>query len=128
MKGALTMSAQLMQSILGSLFSLVFLLVIHRLGRNQQLSFRYTVGWLALGGLGIIASLVLPISVSLADQINLSPAALLGAGAIVLLIILCVQLSISISGMQEQIRRLAEEAAYLREELDESRTGPSRNA
>jgi hypothetical protein len=44
------------------------------------------------------------------------------------LIILCVQLSISISGMQEQIRRLAEEAAYLREELDESRTGPSRNA
>ncbi len=117
-----------MQSILGSLFSLVFLLVIHRLGRNQQLSFRYTVGWLALGALGIIASLVLPISVSLADQINLSPAALLGAGAIVLLIILCVQLSISISGMQEQIRRLAEEAAYLREELDESRTGPSRNA
>ena len=122
------MSAQFMQSILGSLFSLVFLLVIHRLGRKQQLSFRYTVGWLALGALGIISSLVLPISVSLVDQINLSPAALLGAGAIVLLIILCVQLSISISGMQEQIRRLAEEAAYLREEMDESRTGSSHNA
>ena len=122
------MSAQSMQSVLGSLVSFFFIIVIHRLGRNQRLSFRYTVGWLALGVLGIVGGLVLPISVSLAGRINLSPAALLGAGALLLLIVLCVQLSISISGMQEQIRRLAEEAAYLREELDEARTGSSHDA
>jgi hypothetical protein len=30
-------------------------------------------------------------------------------------------LSISISGLQEQVRTLAEEASYLRQELDETR-------
>jgi hypothetical protein len=39
----------------------------------------------------------------------------------ILLLVLCVQLSISISGLQEQVRTLAEEAANLREELDRSK-------
>jgi cell division protein FtsB len=38
-----------------------------------------------------------------------------------LLLILCVQLSISISGLQEQVRTLAEESAFLREEIDRVR-------
>jgi hypothetical protein len=122
------MSAQTSQTILALVVSLIFVFVIHRLGREQRLSFRYTVGWLALGTLGIISGLVVPFSVSLADKINLSPAALLGSGAILLLIILCVQLSISISGMQEQIRRLAEESAYLRAQLDEPSSNSPGNA
>ena len=113
------MSIQTTQTLLAAIVSLIFVLIIYRLGRNQTLSFRYTVGWLALGALGIVAGVLLPITAPLAERINLSPSALLGIGAVVLLIVLCVQLSISISGMQEHIRRLAEEEAYLREELDE---------
>ena len=122
------MSAQTSQTILALLVSLILIFVIHRLGREQRLSFRYTVGWLALGTLGIISGSVVPFSVSLADKINLSPAALLGSGAILLLIISCVQLSISISGMQEQIRRLAKESAYLRAQLDEPSSNSPGNA
>ena len=117
-----------MQTVLSAIISLVFVLVVHRLGRNQSLSFRYTVGWMSLGGLGVIAGIILPVTAPLADRVNLSPAALLGIGAVILLVVLCVQLSISISGMQEQIRKLAEEAAYLREELDDVRNGEANGA
>ena len=122
------MSAQSTQTVLAAIISLVFVLIIHRLGRNQTLSFRYSVGWMLLGGLGVIAGVILPVTAPLADRVNLSPAALLGVGAVILLVVLCVQLSISISGMQEQIRRLAEEASYLREELDDVRNTEGKNA
>jgi regulator of replication initiation timing len=39
----------------------------------------------------------------------------------ILLLVLCVQLSISISGLQEQVRNLAEEEAFLRREIEELR-------
>lgn len=122
------MSAQSTQTVLTAIISLVFVLIIHRLGRNQTLSFRYTVGWMILGGLGVIAGVILPVTAPLADRVNLSAAALLAIGAVILLVVLCVQLSISISGMQEQIRRLAEEAGYLREELDDFRNTEGKNA
>ena len=122
------MSAQSTQTVLSAIISFVFVLIVHRLGRNQTLSFRYAVGWMLLGGLGVIAGVILPVTAPLADRVNLSPAALLGVGAVILLVVLCVQLSISISGMQEQIRRLAEEASYLREELDAVRNTEGKNA
>jgi hypothetical protein len=68
-----------------------------------------------------VAGIFSPLAEPLAEQLNLSPSALLGVGGLLLLLILCVQLSISISGLQEQVRTLAEEASYLRQELDETR-------
>jgi hypothetical protein len=113
------MSPQTTQTIFAAIASLVFVVVVYRLGRKQKLSFRYTVGWMVLGGLGVIAGVILPLAEPIADQLSLSPAAFLGVGAVILLVTLCVQLSISISGLQEQVRTLAEEAAYLRLELHE---------
>jgi hypothetical protein len=43
---------------------------------------------------------------------------LLAIGGIILLIIICVQLSISISGLHERQRRLTEELAHLRQTVD----------
>ncbi len=114
------MSPETTQTLLASLMSIVFVLVVYRLGRRQKLSFRYTVGWLVLGGLGVVAGIILPLAEPLANRLHLSPAALLGVGAVALLVTLCVQLSISISGLQEQVRTLAEEASFLRLELEES--------
>jgi uncharacterized membrane protein YfcA len=116
------MSPQATQTLFATIISLIFVVSVYRLGRRQKLSFRYTVGWLVLGGLGVVAGVLSPLAEPLADQLNLSPAALLGVGGLLLLLVLCVQLSISISGLQEQVRTLAEEASYLRQELDETRS------
>lgn len=113
------MSAKTTQTIFAALVSLVFVLSVYRLGRKQKLSFRYTVGWMFLGALGIVAGIVSPIAEPIASKFEVTPAALLGVGAVILLVILCVQLSISISGLQEQVRRLTEEAAFLRLEVEE---------
>ena len=116
------MSSQTTQTLFASVISFIFVASVYRLGRQQKLSFRYTVGWLVLGGLGVIAGILSPLAEPIADRLNLSPAALLGVGGLLLLLVLCVQLSISISGLQEQVRTLAEEASYLRQELDENPT------
>lgn len=112
------MSARAIQTIVAAAISLVFVLVVHRLGRHQRLSFRYAVGWMLLGSLGLIAGALVPLAEPIADLLSVSPAALLGLGGMILLLVLCVQLSISISGLQEQVRTMAEEAAFLREEID----------
>ena len=51
--------------------------------------------------------MVEPVSIAL----QISPAALLAATGIILVIVICVQLTISISGMQQQIRKLSEEVS-----------------
>jgi hypothetical protein len=112
-------SQSAIQIVAAAFLSFIFAGIVHRLARIGRLSFRYTVGWMVLGGLGVIAGVILPLAEPLADQLSLSPAAFLGVGAVILLVTLCVQLSISISGLQEQVRTLAEEAAYLRLELHE---------
>ena len=113
------MTAKTTQTLFAAFVSLIFVVAVLRLGRRQKLSFRYTVGWLLLGTLGLVAGLLAPIANPIANKLQLSPAALLGIGAVILLVTLYVQLSISISGIQEQVRRLAEEAAFLRQELDQ---------
>lgn len=113
------MSSNTVQTLFAAVISLVFFLAVYRLGRKQKLSFRYTVGWMLLGVLGVVAGLLTPIAEPIAQRLEVTPAALLGVGAVVLLVTLCVQLSISISGLQEQVRRLAEEAAFLRNEIEE---------
>ena len=113
------MSSTTFQTIIGALFSLMFLTAVYRLGRSQRLSFRYTVGWMILGALGVLAGLLSPVAEPIAKQLQVAPSALLGVGAVILLVVLCVQLSISISGLQEQVRRIAEETAFLRQELEE---------
>lgn len=114
------MSTRTIQTLFAAVISLIFLLAVYRLGRKQKLSFRYTVGWMILGGLGVVAGLLSPFAEPIALQLRVSPSALLGVGALLLLVILCVQLSISISGLQEQLRSITEEVAYLHEEIDEN--------
>ena len=107
------------QTIYAAAASVVFSVVVYRLGRNRKLSFRYTVGWLALGLLGIVAGILIPLTGSIASRLHIAPAAVLGIVGLVLLLVLCVQLSISISGTQEQVRRLTEQVALLRADLEE---------
>jgi uncharacterized membrane protein YfcA len=91
---------------------------IYRLARRGLLSFRYTVGWLVLSTTGVVAGVALPIIAPLARFLAITPAALLAIGGVLLLVIICLQLSISISGLHERQRRLTEELAHLRLSVD----------
>ena len=112
----------MVQTLYSALASLVFVVGVYRLGRKGRLSFRYAVGWMSLGALGVIAGALIPLAEPLADYFKVTPGALLAIAAVILLLVLCVQLSISISGLQEQVRSLAEESSFLREELDALRS------
>ena len=115
------MTAKTTQTLFAAFISLIFVLTVLRLGRKQKLSFRYTVGWLILGCLGLVAGALVPVADPIANKLHLSPAAFLGVGAVILLVTLCVQLSISISGMQKQLQQLNEDLALQKKAAEDSR-------
>ena len=115
------MSQSAIQVLAAAILSCIFALTIYRLARVGRLSFRYTVGWLSLCLLGLLAGLFVPVVEPAADFLKLTPAALLALMAVILLVSICIQLSISISGLQEQLRSMAEKVALLRTETDENR-------
>ena len=65
-----------------------------------------------------MAGVIIPVITPVANFLAITPAALLAIGGIILLVIICVQLSISISGLHERQRRLTEELAHLRQTVD----------
>lgn len=86
---------------------------VYVLAKKQKLNFRYMVGWLALCIIGIIASLGTSLLEPTAQAIGVTASALIGLAALLLLVLLAIQLSVSISGLQIQNRRLAEQLAIL---------------
>jgi len=113
------------QTLIATIAGLILATSIYLLARRGRLSFRYTVGWLVLCLVGITAGASVEIVQPLAEKLKVTPAALLSIGAIFLLLTICVQFSISISGMQEQIRRLTEEAAEIELRLEEHKNKES---
>jgi len=107
------MSAVFAHMSAGLFLNVVLIAFAIRFGRKHKLSFRYTIGWIALGCVGILASLFLHLAQPFSVMMNLSPSAFLSLTAVALLVMICIQLSISISGMQSQIRVLVEEVSFL---------------
>jgi hypothetical protein len=114
-------SQSAIQVAAAAVLSFIFAGMVYRLARTGRLSFRYTVGWLTLSMLGLLAGFFVPIVQPIAEFLKLTPAALLALFAVILLVSICIQLSISISGLQEQLRSMAEKVALLRTETDENR-------
>jgi Uncharacterized conserved protein (DUF2304) len=108
------MSQSTAQVIFAGILCAIFMFAIYVLARREHLSFQYAVGWLSLFAIGIVATVALPATNRLSSWIHVTPAALLALLVFSVLIMICIQLSISISGMQKQIRRLAEESAKLK--------------
>jgi hypothetical protein len=75
------------------------------------------VGWILLFGMGVLSALVLPLVEPIADTLEVTPAAIVAVLGLLLLLAICVQLSVSISGTQEQIRRLSEKIAMLESQV-----------
>jgi len=101
--------------MIAALTGLTLLVVVVRLSRRGQLSFRYTIGWIAVASIGILSGLLVPLAEPVANALGLSSAALLALLALAFFVLISVQLSISISGLQKQNQMLAEELARLRQ-------------
>jgi hypothetical protein len=94
--------------------SALFVVFVYVLARRSRLSFRYALGWLLLFIPGLLAVVLLPLANPISKALAITPAALLAVGFMTVLVTICIQLSISISGLQEQVRKLCEEVAQLR--------------
>ena len=120
------MAVTTLQILFCTVIGLGSTILIYRVARHGLLNFRYTVGWLLLSAFGVMAGIVIPIITPIANFLAITPAALLAIGGIILLVIICVQLSISISGLHERQRRLTEELAHLRQTVDTIDRGETR--
>jgi hypothetical protein len=111
-------SSQLIQilEIMG-LALCAFSLVLY-LSRKQRLSFRYTIGWMVLSVFTFLGALVVPFIEPISEFLRIGPFAVVGAICLFVLLSICIQLSISISGMQRQISKLNEDSAMLRNMIE----------
>ena len=114
------MSQQAAQALEIAVVSTVFGLLIVYLARKQRISFRYTVGWLALCVIGALSGLLIPVITPIASALQLDAFSFVGAIAVIVLLALCVQLSISISGLQNQVQLLNEDLALHKKAVEES--------
>jgi hypothetical protein len=111
------MSKYTLQAIVIAMVSVLIAIGVLVLARSQKLSFRYTIGWMLFLGLGAVSALLLPAVQPVARQLGVTPGVVVSSFAVIALLAICIQLSVSISGLQEQVRSLAEESALLRTEL-----------
>jgi len=102
------------QILIAAIAGVLLILIVIRLSRLGKLSFRYTMGWIGVASIGVLAGLFIPATTPIAEGLGLSAAALLGLAALIFVTVIAIQLSISISGLQRQVRDLAEEIARLR--------------
>ena len=114
-------SQQRVQAIEIAIVACCFAIAIVMLSRRNRISFRYTIGWLTLSVLSAVGGLLLPVIEPLSRKFQLGAFSLVGALAVIVLLSLCIQLSISISGLQRQLRRLNEDLALQKKELDDLR-------
>ena len=115
------MSQEATQFLVAALFSLCLGSFVYRTSRKGRLSFQYTIGWLGLCGLGIFAGLLIPVLTPLSRILKMTPAALIAVGVLVVVLIICIQLTIAISSLEGNVRKLAERIAHLDEGLSHVR-------
>ena len=114
-------SQQRIQAVEIAIIACLFAIGVISLSRRGRISFRYTVGWLTMCLLSAFGGLLLPVIEPLSRKFQLDAFSLVGALAVIVLLSLCIQLSISISGLQSQLRRLNEDVALQKKELDDLR-------
>ena len=97
------------------------------IARRQLISFRYTIGWLGLCAVTFLGALLVPVVEPVAEFLKVDPFTVVGGSAFLILLAICVQLSISISGLQRQLPpRIYECSAGFRNDDADCRWIPER--
>jgi hypothetical protein len=88
--------------------------------RTRRLREKYAITWLVVG-LGVCVFGAFPTAVEwMADLVGVeTPSNLLFALALIVLLIVCIQLSTEITTLEEETRTLAEEVALLRYDVEQ---------
>jgi len=81
--------------------------------RRRLLTVRYAVGWIVLGALIVVLALCTPLIEPVTDRLGMTPTGLLLFLASGTLLLICVQLSITASGLTARQRDLTEAIALL---------------
>jgi hypothetical protein len=115
------MDQERVQSIEIAVVAALFAFSVLALARRGRISFRYTIGWLSLSTLSLIGGLLLPVIEPIAEKFQLDAFSFVGAISVIVLLGLCIQLSISISGVQSQLRKLNEDLALQKRVLEDLR-------
>jgi hypothetical protein len=85
--------------------------------RRGLLSVRYGLGWMVVGiGVLVLAALLEPLE-RLADWLGVSPTGFVLGLVVLVLGLVCLQLSISISGLHAAVQDLSERSALLEQRL-----------
>jgi hypothetical protein len=108
------MNASQVQTLIVAAVALLFGLVIVFLARSQKISFRYTVGWLCLAGIALGAGFLIPLVNPIAGWLKLSAVSVLVGLSVSILLAVCIQLSISICGLQRHLKIVIEELGIIR--------------
>lgn len=121
------MNKSLLQAFLAFGICLLVGTTVYVLAKARRLNFRYMVGWLMLCTVGVFASLGPSLLEPAAQTLGITTSALIGLIALLLLVLLAIQLSVSISGLQIQNRRLAEQVAILGHNIEPAANRPLRS-
>jgi uncharacterized membrane protein len=113
----------LRQALLIAAGGLFLLAITGVLARKQRISLRYAIGWTLIALFGVVGALLTPLVEPLSELFGMSPTGLLLATASVVLLSITILLSISVSGLQTQVRDLAEAHALLERRLEEASVG-----
>jgi hypothetical protein len=99
--------------IFATIFGLIFLIAIRSLSVKGKLTMRYTLGWLSIGFFVLGYPILLIASKRLGRILVVQPSVILLGVPLVIVGVVCIQLSITVSGLTEQVRTLGENVAHL---------------
>lgn len=102
------MNVTLAQQILVASASLALLLVVLRRGRDGGLTLGLTIAWASIGGLGLIAAVLIPSLEDIGLLLGVTPSALLAGGAAVILSAVALELSGSLTRKGQDLQDLTE--------------------
>ena len=111
----------------GIIFALVVMALIVSLLLRRQLREKYAVLWLLVGVAILVLALFPGLLVGLADVLGVEiPSNLIFSLAIFLLVGVTLHLSWELSQAEDEVRRVAEEVAILRADVEEIRAAQNR--
>lgn len=111
----------------GIIFALVVMVLIVSLLLRRQLREKYAVLWLLVGVAILVLALFPGLLVGLADVLGVEiPSNLIFSLAIFLLVGVTLHLSWELSQAEDEVRRVAEEVAILRADVEEIRAAQNR--
>lgn len=107
--------------ILGIVASIVVLIIVIEMLRRGRLRERHATWWIVAGIASVVISVFPQILFSISDLLGVEvPSNLIFFSTIFILFLVCLQSSAELTRLEEKTRKLAEELAIIKADLDQS--------